>query len=372
MRFDPERVLALAKTLPWPRLARSEGARRAADEMAKHFEEAGLLVEQVESPSGVEDWVVMIGVIFITFCILPIFFLTGTSVAFRVGVTVAMLLGWAVAGLLTRRRARAAGCILKPHHIIGKTRHEGRPPVSIVIVAPIQTRCDPWEQRLFLIFGILFIALIQLLIEPEVEDAIRAEPRIEVSVFLAAWLCAILMLSTFRWRPAPPGLWDGRIELAMLAELASNWPRGLGNRIEAWFVATPNVMALNALLMKSRGEFKDTLVIGLESPGYGSEVVITGHGPGAALAEKAARDLWIPHRRASWLSTTLRELLHGPALGTFPQPWFKLGGGRTNLPFEPAALAASAQLLTEVAFRWAKQPANHQEESLARSSQNPG
>ncbi len=167
---------------------------------------------------------------------------------------------------------------------------------------------------------------------PGVEDAIRSDTRIGVCVLLATGLIAIMMLASFRWRPAPPAPRDGRIGLATLAELASNWPPGLGDRVEAWFVATPNVMALNALLNEKGGEAKGTLVIWLESPGYGPEVVIAGHGPGAALAETAARDLWIPHRTSRTIVRWL--LLH--ILLPSRHPRFSIRGagtgGRSNPP----------------------------------------
>jgi hypothetical protein len=116
---------------------------------------------------------------------------------------------------------------------------------------------------------------------------------------------------------------------------------------------------------------KPTLVLNLDSPGLGRDLVIYGWGDAMTIAQKAARDLWLPHRLARW-PLRFCFLDHRPfaACGV---PALSLAGDRNARQIDPAVLAASAQLITELALRWSKRGADaHDEDSVARSSQKPG
>jgi hypothetical protein len=154
------------------------------------------------------------------------------------------------------------------------------------------------------------------------------------------------------------------------------WPGGLGERVETWFVSTPNPNALDLYLSEQVRADQDMaiLVITIDSPGVGPLLVLTGDYSGANLAGEAARDLWIPHSQPGWLASRLNQLFGGPTVLTRLPDSVGIAGSRGDQSVDPAVLAATAQLVTEIAFRWAKQHSNieAQGESLAKSSQKLG
>jgi hypothetical protein len=186
---------------------------------------------------------------------------------------------------------------------------------------------------------------------------------------------------------AGPG--DNRSGIALLLELARAWPKGASQRIEAWFVATgadglgsAGARQFASVFFKDE-EPKPTLFVGLESPGFGSNIILKGSGPAREIGEAAARDLWIPHLSAErgWFEgrvSRFGRIFAGPDCSTVvlagsSVPLDGYGPGFQTSELDPALIAASASLATEIALRWARrQKGEGQDESRARSSQNPG
>ena len=124
---------------------------------------------------------------------------------------------------------------------------------------------------------------------------------------------------------------------AFLVELARAWPKALAAQVEGVFAAAPRYRAIRQALSAGTGR---TLSITLDAPGVGA-IFLIGRGTVADLAVAAARDLWIPHRSS-------RPLVGSGGTSVV------IRGARDGRPPDHALLAATAQLVTELALRWAK------------------
>jgi hypothetical protein len=198
---------------------------------------------------------------------------------------------------------------------------------------------------------------------------------------LSAWLIvgilwvSLLFQVRYWLRSGRPSLGDNRTGLATLAELAEALPTRLHERVEIRLAAVGGSSAgqLGSLSLadeiRRRSPAKPTLVINLDSPGLGPELRLVGTGRGLEVARGAAKDLWIPHRVSR---SRFCVLDHRPfQLNEIPA--VSLCGDRDGARIEPATLAATAQLVTEIALRWAREGATApQAVSLPRSFQKPG
>ncbi|WP_148597320.1 hypothetical protein [Aquisphaera giovannonii] len=154
-----------------------------------------------------------------------------------------------------------------------------------------------------------------------------------------------------------------RTGLAFLLELARTWPASRSSRVDVAFSAVRTVRVRQA----AEREPRPTLFLDVLAPGLGQGVVIGGSCRDLAIA--AARGLWIPHREKRF--------------GTLPSQSAVIVGdgslGDEAATVDPAALDRTAQLVTELAFRWAKErvgngpaPQADDDRRASRSSQNPG
>lgn len=370
MRFDPERVLALARGWPSPRPPRSEGERRAADEIAGHFERAGLFVERVASGSlNTSPLMVFIPLAFYAW-MLPAVALPGASTTLRCGLTGLILFALFVAFRWVVRRDRAEGLTDRPHHVLGKPSSEGRPPARVVLVTLLTT---PTSRRAHLgrwpLLGV-FTALGVIGLTPWFQRAVRSSPSLGLLLLLVQWITmVVLMLVVPNRRAARPVQGDNRTGLAFLAELARTWPERLSGRVEIWFVATSNPFALATELRRQSDPSRPTLVLWLHAPGVGDDITITGRGPAARLARTAARDLWLPHRSNLGLASAL-TWQH--IYRTYDLSCISLRGAFDDRPSNPAILAATAQLVTEIALRWTKQASGRVSHPAGATSPAPG
>jgi hypothetical protein len=365
MKFDPERVLAHANALDDLRPVGSEAERRAGDDMARHFKLAGLRVERVRSMPNAPTRLV---------CLLILLYL-GVAIAQVSRSWVAIVSGLFLVGpFLAWRWAARRDCLAgyRPisEHVIGMTAYEAKAHVRVTLMARLASPSDLFAgQRGVLPFMLFMVALTIAILHP-LADTIRTRPWLGLTLDGIVTLSAILMIVL------PPGSIifpferRDRAGLTVLAELARTWPTGLVDRVETWFVATPDPYTFDRYLRERNNEVTASLIIGLDAPGVGSELVIAGHGPAADLARDAARDLWIPHRSAGRLAS----LGIDPAACNDLCSAVRLGGAGDDRPIDPASLTATAQLISEVVLRWIKkrESAPRQNESFARSSQKPG
>jgi hypothetical protein len=349
MRFDPDRVLELARTWQGLRMDPSRGERLVADEVAGAFERAGLSVDRMGSvpiDRHTQELALFLGLL----PGLEAAFQLEISSSYRVGLlamiplSLLVVAGWV--GRQTRKNWRSRGLC----HIIGKPGGEQQPPARIILMTRIDTlgpgSWSLWLVALWGVFGFLGLLLFSSALA-------RAVPDFRLNVLFGQWLIALWIVLYPTWGPRRPSLGEDVPGLALLAELALTWPRTIDSRVETWFIATPDPRALARDLLGLLAGRRDSLVILLDTPGMGREVVIDDRGPAARMARAAARDLWIPYK--------LDSIVFGPSLQTFSkseQRVVRLRGTRDDGPINPALLAATGQLVTEIALRWAKQAEN--------------
>jgi hypothetical protein len=132
--------------------------------------------------------------------------------------------------------------------------------------------------------------------------------------------------------------------------------------------------ALAELLTKEPSD-KPTLLLTLDAPGIGKELLIQEDG---RLVWDAAESLWVPHRVPTFRESRRMSLL--PLRVADSEVW--LGGSASHdgpQVLDLEALARAAQLVEEVVLRWGKrqsspteanQPAD--ERTASRSLQKPG
>ena len=345
MRFDAERVVALAETWTFPKLKRAEGERLAALEIAKQFEQAGLRVETIDTRPA--DYWFQVVVVAIAPCLGLLAFSNFVlfSVPLRLGFLAVIafpLIGaiWLV--------DRLAG---KTWHVLGRPAGEAdpRPPVRVVFVSRISTR-QAVVADLGMWLGWASILLYAgLLCTAAYARDLRSHPATGPSTLTSLALCSFWMVLVATWTARAVRGLNRRTNLALLAELARTWPERLGDRVETWFVASPNTFGLARKLAREAGP-RPTLLIDLDAPEVGAKLVLAGPGEASRLAAGAARDLWLPHRRSVW-GTALTFFM----FLTRRMPCVSLRVKRDLKSSDPAILAAAAQLLTQVALRWAKQ-----------------
>jgi hypothetical protein len=178
--------------------------------------------------------------------------------------------------------------------------------------------------------------------------------RVEgIALLLGWWISSLLMIGLPERRGAAQSFRRSGTGLAVLTELSRTWPNGHGDRFEVLFVSTGGFLGSEILgeSLRQGAARRPILVINLDAPGLGSRLVFVGSKAGVALANEAARGLWLPHRvsRGRW-DSPLPGCFHGPGL-----TYVSVRGDQRSAPIDPAALNATAQLVIEMALRWAKQ-----------------
>jgi hypothetical protein len=369
MRFDPERVIRNAQALSRPRVAWTLGEDRAAHDMAALFNRAGLRIDLVTA-SSFNPPARLLVILLLGWCWLgTVGVMPGASWETRLTVAGAIVMVLFVAYVAVVVRHGGSDIVLPSRHVIGISPIDAPRPVRLVLMSRLVTPGPRWQTVWHASFLVVFVVLGMGVLALQLDGTPRVLHRAGPALFAGQWL-ALLLLIVGPWRqPAPASRGDNRTGLAMLVELAETWPKGLVDRVETWFVATPDPVKMSRDIANRLGD-RPTLAIALDTPGVGGELAVAGRGMAASLALEAARGLWIPHRQ---IRRAGREL-GLPAFRRIGLPGVALCGASGDLPIEPASLGATAQLVTEVALRWARQHANAeaQGESLARSSQKPG
>lgn len=387
MKFDIDRAMGWVKTFDFPRGTGGEGERRAADLLSAALEQSGWRVTRGVTRTGCRlSTLVMI--LLLTLVIEEFALWKALQLSFpslpRQSRAALLFASFVVIGTLIRLAVGRDGPrIVRERFVAWRGAGEPVPMVNVMADRP-----DPTERpaRVFLLThldtplrvanredGISHAVLLGLV----VLLALRLSPV--WTAWAVAGLCLVsLIFQTRYWlRTAHPSVGDNRTGLALLAELAQVLPPRLSERVDLHLVAVGGNSSgqLGALALadelRQHASLRPTLVINLDAPGVGTEVNLFGSGKGLELARGAAKDLWIPYRLKKQAFSCLDhrpfELNRIPAVS--------LAGDRKGTKIEPASLAATVQLATEIAMRWARQETAAQQpqaESLPRSSQKPG
>jgi hypothetical protein len=394
MKFDASRVESRLRELGDPRYAGADGEANVADFVAGQLAAMGLEVDRREVtgsrfPQRAAPWVGWLGY---GFLITTVYALALSGNGWL------MVLGWWLSchapawihGVLRNRlhpgRHRPP---LESAPVLVATR-PGRPPDSprVVFQAVISgVRADPFHFFVMgpitgpIVYGSLYLfpplfgfALLFLrggfFLHPSRLDFLRMSEFLTHYVYPAflvpAWIgIVVLMARECRHRLAR-ARWDppDRRGLALLLELAGTWPRGGARPIEPVFVVAGGQPLDYAgsrevvRLLKTEWASTPFLLILFFEPGAGDELwlstsVLSGDGLGE-LAEDAARSLWVPYRseRDYALDSLWPFVRDHPALALMGSDPRAFGDDSVD----PQALVRAAQLATEVALRWAKNP----------------
>lgn len=168
-----------------------------------------------------------------------------------------------------------------------------------------------------------------------------------------ALLAGLGLVALFRtldpWAHRPwayPG--DNRTGLALIEELAQGWPATAAARVRVELVVVGRRDPEDWRELERAWSDRPTLVVNLEAPGVGDELMVVGPGEPVRLASEAATSLWVPHARSRFAPGALE---HEAFRGI---PGLTLTGPRGAEPVRPGLLAAAGQLAGEVALRWAR------------------
>jgi hypothetical protein len=351
MRFDVGRVVALAGALETPRVQTPRGERAAADALASAFEDAGLRVERVRCPVVFRSsWVPAIG-----YGLVLVLVLWGEPSALprphRAWLMVLFVTSLFLAAWWSERSRRKAGLTEPSEHVIGRPAGKSEAPTRVILLTSSLTEFSTVKASAFLLLSLLASVPLLAMLTPWYEHEGSRNPDVALGLLIGSWLGFLLLVLVPFLKPRRPFRGDDRTGLALLAELARTWPGGMAAKVETWFIASPNALALGAELRRESRDGRPTLVIKLRAPGVGPQLVIAGRGPARRLAEAAARDLWLPHQASRRTFGLLPSSLRGAGMHCVA-----LCGRGDDSPINPALLAATAQLATELALRWAKQP----------------
>ncbi|AGA29807.1 M28 family peptidase [Singulisphaera acidiphila] len=385
MKFDIDRAMGWVKTFDFPRGTGSEGERHAADLLAEPLEKSGWRVSRAVTRTGCRlSTLVMI--LLLTLLFEKYFLWKALQLSFpnlprrsRLGMYFAAFL--LIAGLIRLAVGRHGVKIARERFVAWRSAKEPSRLVNLIADRP---GLSERPARVFILTH-LDTPLRVANREDGISNAIIL--GLIVLVFLGfspvwtTWsaagifLVSLLFQARYWLRAERPSAGDNRTGLALLAEMAQSLPTRLHERVEIHLVAVGGSSSgqLGALALADdiRGHWppKPTLVINLDSPGLGPEIRLLGTGKALEVARGAAKDLWIPCRvkRRAFCCLDHRPFI----LNRIPA--ISLAGDRKGTRIEPANLAATVQLATEIALRWARLTAQpSQVESLPRSSQKPG
>lgn len=383
MRFGAARAVEQVRVFSFDRRAGSEGEGRAADLARAAFERAGFRVRCAELTGSPVIEALRLGTARVGsaagFAAPVVAAAAGAWTLALAAVSVALGVAWPwlVAGAFGPirnkgwRRPRPG-----PRLVAADRPGRAEAPVRVVFVTaldlPRRVLTGPPARVARRVKNGFTLAVVSLGLA---FGAVPSGPRPALLLGLvAAYLVAVVVDFLAHLgpgtRPGDTGHHDG---LATLIELARSWPVGRDERIEVHFEAVTGRFFDRAGLKSLNDRIghdwppKPTLVVGLWSPGLGPPFdLATNSLEGYDVMQSAAEDLWIPHQDADG-----RDLW---PFGTGDPDFVAVVGASGRATVTPESLTLVAQLVTEVALRWARRMATAQEPdpSRARSSQNPG
>jgi hypothetical protein len=392
MKFDVERAEANFRELGDARFAGPDGEAQVVDFLAGRFESSGYRVERREAigsrfPQRVALWLGWLGfgaVLTVDFGLIR-----------RPGITSAIL-AWIVAGVgfswlgavlggrihFGRRRVpleatplaiawlRADEVVAAPVRVVFQATLGVPGPgpwYSVAWAQPLFT----WLQRAIHVFLLVLLAsrigasLAPARVQGSAVDSFLVA-YVYPGLMAAVWIgiAALLAWESRHGLPVERSSRTDRRGLAVLLEMARSWPRIGARPIEPVFVATGDELLDRAAsrelvrLLRSEWAAKPTLLVVLVGPGAGKRLGIfaTEASPSGLydLVDEAARSLWIP--------TQDEDVMASASIGSYEayRPAVAIVGSDPRSLFDDTvnsqALTLAAQLATEIALRWAKQP----------------
>jgi hypothetical protein len=346
MSFDAARVIETASYLDVPRRPGSRGSREAAALVRRAFRRAGLVrvvSEQhlVNPRSMTISWLVLLILL-----VASNRALAGLSwvVSLAVPLTLIVLLDWDFRPL-GRGRIRTTILAARPSR--------SKPFARIIVATQLEADRNVW------VWNVPFGLIIGFgpLLGPVLLH------RLGWWLACQCYLCAGLALSIVARYATRSFQGDNRSGLGMLVELARTWPAALGDGIDVIFAALPRPAMVPYDIPSRVADGLPRLFVTLDVPGIGPQIQIAGRGSAGAIAAQSAEDLWLPYRVARRLSASEAVPFDSRA---FPD-CVVLAGKRSDSPIDPEMLSATAQLVTEIAMRWAKQVRQTKEKPLIAS-----
>lgn len=353
MRFDAEEALKLAEELTPPRRAGDEVTSKAAKRLGGLLREAGYRVDQSTIPGESEPLRPLVGFAFVAATagiVLELSHLSGHSTGPReLALACACLV---LVGLLERRIQRGLWGGPRSASIHATDPRAESAPATLVLVTPLETPAPKATHRLGVAVTILQVLWLVLLWLPCLLGDARAWLTVAGPELLQMLAVIALVPGLDSWTRHPrsyPG--DNRSGPALAVALARAWPPSLVDRIALELLLEP---PLEDNPVREPGPSARMLVVLLDSPGVGNRIQIEGSGPAAELAVTAARELWLPLAASTTgeggrLASRLGKNLSAPAIAI---------GANGPMPPDgkpdPKLLQATAQLLEELALRWAR------------------
>src|SRR5579883_2970472 len=238
MRFDAERVAALAETWNYPRLGGTEGERRAAEAVAVELERAGLKVEHLPAKVGFSDVSAFVAaLISIPLSLCFVFLPLGVPAPIRAGLAGLVVTTLFGTWWLAKRHFRGPEQQGRANIVLGRPSTPDQPLHRLIVMVTLHTQLS--LRPLLVALGLSFACIVTL---SKIVDWVvdRSPMLVQAPMILpAVWLVALGTVWAFAWRKPAPVRAGDTTNLAFLVELARTWPSVMRRRFDVSFIALP-------------------------------------------------------------------------------------------------------------------------------------